>query len=554
MKTPVLRLLAIAGFALSVCAQTVHFSKPEPLVPGSMPIEGMPKIKKSARVDYPPILESSNVQGYVIAAYYLAEKGKVLSARFQGSHGLLEEAVSDQGTLYSLPKGKEQAGSFFFTAIFNPENAGENKPDALPRLLAVTPVPVESKEIGKKSAMTVPCILTVGTEGQIKGLVLENAKDERFRSRIENALPGWRVAPARKAGQAIETTMRLPIVLIEAWKQPKPDEYELPVVIKQVDPVFTREMCYLRQKGKVVVEFIVNKDGLVSDAKVLESTNPVFDDAAIDAVLEWSFKPGTKNKEPVKTRMIVPISLDFNDIRTGKATKIEPIGKVPKDAQTGLAPEVKNIERGVYPLEMLKAGTEGTAKVLLVINKEGRVQLSQIREASAPEFGLAAQACMERQTYHPSLKDNMPVPCTVEWEVRFAFRKYGEGWHVIPSEDEDDMLSYEKRRPEAILSPSRLDKALKPVSQVSPVHPSTLVGKEGSCVVEFVINKKGKVLLPRIVEASEPAFGYAAVQALSHWRFAPPKSEGKSVIVRARMPMKFVIKPKATPKPEEAQP
>jgi TonB family protein len=78
------------------------------------------------------------------------------------------------------------------------------------------------------------------------------------------------------------------------------------------------------------------------------------------------------------------------------------------------------------------------------------------------------------------------------------------------------------------------------------MFPSTLIGKvaEGKAVVEFLIDHDGNVQLPRIVSATDPAFGYAAVQGVAAWKFAPLTSRGQPVDVRAKAPVEFT-----TPKP-----
>jgi TonB family protein len=54
------------------------------------------------------------------------------------------------------------------------------------------------------------------------------------------------------------------------------------------------------------------------------------------------------------------------------------------------------------------------------------------------------------------------------------------------------------------------------------------------------------VVLPHIIEASEAEFGYAAVQAISAWRFEPPRQNGQAVDTVVRVPIEF----KARPNPE----
>jgi len=65
---------------------------------------------------------------------------------------------------------------------------------------------------------------------------------------------------------------------------------------------------------------------------------------------------------------------------------------------------------------------------------------------------------------------------------------------------------------------------------------------EGEATVEVLINEEGKVFLPRIVSASEPAFGWAAVQAVAAWRFEPPTRNSAPVVTRVRIPFGFQIK------------
>ncbi|MDB6128188.1 MAG: transport protein TonB, partial [Verrucomicrobia bacterium] len=49
----------------------------------------------------------------------------------------------------------------------------------------------------------------------------------------------------------------------------------------------------------------------------------------------------------------------------------------------------------------------------------------------------------------------------------------------------------------------------------------------------------GRARLPRIVSATDPAFGWSALQAIAEWRFVPPRRGGKEEIVRARIPFDF---------------
>ena len=63
-----------------------------------------------------------------------------------------------------------------------------------------------------------------------------------------------------------------------------------------------------RIQGKVVVQFIVNKDGTIADAKVVKSVNPYLDKEAMRVIrMMPNWKPGIQDNKPCKTMVAVPI-------------------------------------------------------------------------------------------------------------------------------------------------------------------------------------------------------------------------------------------------------
>jgi len=59
--------------------------------------------------------------------------------------------------------------------------------------------------------------------------------------------------------------------------------------------------------GQVTLTFIVETDGTASSPTVVRSSNPNFEQPAIDAILQWEFKPGIKDGMPVRSRVQIPI-------------------------------------------------------------------------------------------------------------------------------------------------------------------------------------------------------------------------------------------------------
>lgn len=72
---------------------------------------------------------------------------------------------------------------------------------------------------------------------------------------------------------------------------------------------YPKEMCEGAAQGRVMVGFVINEDGSISDVKVLRSLTPELDEVAVKIVNgmpKWN--PGKQNGKAVKTKYTVPVS------------------------------------------------------------------------------------------------------------------------------------------------------------------------------------------------------------------------------------------------------
>ena len=79
------------------------------------------------------------------------------------------------------------------------------------------------------------------------------------------------------------------------------DQSGAPRSIIKVMPDYPRRAWMNKLEGDVTVEFTVNEQGGVQNIKVISSSNPLFDLAAIDAVSRFKFTPARKDNEAVAT-------------------------------------------------------------------------------------------------------------------------------------------------------------------------------------------------------------------------------------------------------------
>jgi len=81
-----------------------------------------------------------------------------------------------------------------------------------------------------------------------------------------------------------------------------------PVKIKDVTPVYPAIAKSARVSGVVTIEATIDTDGKVVDTKVVRSV-PLLDQAALEAVQHWEYKPSLLNGKPVP--VVVTINVNF---------------------------------------------------------------------------------------------------------------------------------------------------------------------------------------------------------------------------------------------------
>ena len=70
-------------------------------------------------------------------------------------------------------------------------------------------------------------------------------------------------------------------------------------------PEYPRALAERELTGFSALEFTVTMDGEITDATIAESTHELFDNAALEAIANWRFKPFVENGRPVPVRTAV---------------------------------------------------------------------------------------------------------------------------------------------------------------------------------------------------------------------------------------------------------
>jgi protein TonB len=85
------------------------------------------------------------------------------------------------------------------------------------------------------------------------------------------------------------------------------EKFDPPVPVRTVAPDYPDQMKAKHMKGVVVVKCTIDAQGNVVEPSIEKTSNEGFDQAALDAVKKWKFKPAQRDGNPVEKRVSIPI-------------------------------------------------------------------------------------------------------------------------------------------------------------------------------------------------------------------------------------------------------
>ena len=157
------------------------------------------------------------------------------------------------------------------------------------------------------------------------------------------------------------------------------------------------EECIEKEiQGRVQTSFVVEKDGSITDAKVLRSPHPLLSEEAIrvvKAMPKWA--PAKVKGQTVRSRFNLPVSFRLSaDVVTEQGTPSATYSD--NDSIYGVVDELASFPGGEaacmkwlsdhikYPEECKKEGIEGRVHVQFVINKDGSIPEVKVLRSPHP--------------------------------------------------------------------------------------------------------------------------------------------------------------------------
>lgn len=75
-----------------------------------------------------------------------------------------------------------------------------------------------------------------------------------------------------------------------------------PTIVHRVEPLYPPLLQRIGKRGVVQIECIISQNGSLTDIRVIHASHPLFADAALAAVKQWRFLPGSFEGRAVATR------------------------------------------------------------------------------------------------------------------------------------------------------------------------------------------------------------------------------------------------------------
>ena len=153
-------------------------------------------------------------------------------------------------------------------------------------------------------------------------------------------------------------------------------------------------------QGRVIVQFVVEKDGTIVNAKVVRGVDPDLDAEALRVVNQSpKWKPGKQKGEAVRVKYTLPIMFRLgNDSSDSKAAEAPREAKVDGNGVYQVCEEMPEFPGGMqecmkwlgkninYPEDCKKEGIQGRVIVQFVVDKDGSIKDPTIARGVHPSL------------------------------------------------------------------------------------------------------------------------------------------------------------------------
>lgn len=182
-------------------------------------------------------------------------------------------------------------------------------------------------------------------------------------------------------------------------------------------------------------------------------------------------------------------------------------------------------------------------QVVFAIDVDEKGQLTDVLVLGYTHRGLVdpCEYALRNWKITPAKIDGVPVPAQTELTIDFSAQGVviSSSPMIVIEQRTRDLFG--ARMENQLRSANELDRIPARVTTVEPVYAQQAEadGVRGKVQVRFYIDSTGSVRMPAVEPATHPYLAQVAVDAVKDWKFEPPTSRGKPVLVAARQEFDF---------------
>jgi periplasmic protein TonB len=84
------------------------------------------------------------------------------------------------------------------------------------------------------------------------------------------------------------------------------------LLVRKVEPTYPQMAKIARVQGAVLLAALIGKDGTIQNLHVVSTASPLLNQAALDAVKQWKYKPYILNGEPVEVDTNITVNFTLS--------------------------------------------------------------------------------------------------------------------------------------------------------------------------------------------------------------------------------------------------
>lgn len=196
-----------------------------------------------------------------------------------------------------------------------------------------------------------------------------------------------------------------------------------------------------------------------------------------------------------------------------------------------------------YPNKLLQQQIDaGEASIMVMVGADGQLLDWLVTGFSQALFAKEVLEVLPKWKFIPAYHHGTAIPTRVE--LKFFFKN--SAFIRIMSSDTGLIARHKLDASQGeftsfVCMPDELDQPLDAKVEIAPMPPDQLGAKAkgGQVVVEYLVDAEGKVRMPIIISAEEPAFANSVLLAMTQWRYEVPRHQGLPVITRVRHQFTF---------------